>query len=146
VHLLIQLTEKDIINNCRSITFNRGSEYYSKNNVSFISSDLIKNNYDMSVVNIDAAVWGSYGSLYDVVISFNERKRFLHLYCDCEYHHSTGDMCKHMVAVLLKYIKIKERVNEMNEKKKKTISGILWIILALGSLSYLIYSIIQLVN
>ncbi len=101
---MIQLTEKDIINNCRSITFNRGSEYYSKNNVSFISSDLIKNNYDMSVVNIDAAVWGSYGSLYDVVISFNERKRFLHLYCDCEYHHSTGDMCKHMVAVLLKYI------------------------------------------
>lgn len=100
---MIQLNEKDIIQNCKNIIFNRGLDYYRRNNVSFLSVDFSKN-ITSKFVNIDAAVWGSYGSLYDVVISIDSDKQFKNVYCDCEYHATTGEICKHIVAVLLKYI------------------------------------------
>jgi non-specific serine/threonine protein kinase len=108
--MLSNLSEKDIRRFADSrIIFDRGMGYFKRGNVSTI--ELAKGG-KMILAEVD----GNYG-LYDVEIW--EEKGELEADCDCPYD---GYICKHIVAVLLKFYKMSkhdENVDRESLKKKK---------------------------
>ncbi|MCG2782392.1 MAG: DEAD/DEAH box helicase [Candidatus Altiarchaeales archaeon] len=103
------LTEEDIKRFADSKTiFNRGESYYRNNKIKFM---------DVAVAGeeITARVEGNYG-VYDIDIWFDEHG--IDADCDCPYD---GYGCKHIVAVLLKFLyEFKDNyIHEHTQKRKK---------------------------
>ncbi len=112
---LHEITEKDIKNIADStVILNRGKKYYFSGMVKSmtVNADLGK---------ITAEVKGNYGT-YTVDIEIDEDKK-LDYYCDCPYE---GYGCKHIVAVLYKWINEMKSFNKAKEQQmpKKGISKI----------------------
>jgi len=86
------LTERDILNYADSPSiFARGRNYYYNGNIIYMK--VIEENKE-----ICAEVKGNYG-IYDITITFG--KNAIHSNCTCPYD---GKGCKHVVAVLLKFL------------------------------------------
>lgn len=108
---LTNLSESFIKEFAGSKIFGRGKEYFKDQMVEEIAYDLARN-------HIEAEVSGSSGYSYDVEIAAAQRG--LDATCSCPYE---GHPCKHIVAVLLTFLKKKdELLKEATEKKKKMVS------------------------
>ena len=108
--MLSDLTEKDIRRFADSgVIFDLGMGYFKRGNVSSIE---LVNGGEMILAEVD----GNYG-IYDVEIWKEEGE--LSAECNCPYD---GYICKHIVAVLLKFYKMSKQegsVNRESPMKKK---------------------------
>ncbi len=105
----MNISEKLIKEHCSSIIYERGEEYYKSGKVSDIK---VEREYYRSggfvVYDIEAAVEASYFDEYFVEIMLSDRSGFMTVNCDCPFfsdNHRKLGFCKHIVAVMLKFIK-----------------------------------------
>jgi len=91
--------------------YSRALDYYRRG----LDEKFFNNRYDGEV---KAVVRGSYGNFYNVEIYFDKKEEIIDAYCDCPY----PDFCKHIGAVLLKYIELKKENNQ--DKRKNFFDGV----------------------
>lgn len=92
------LNAQDIRNLCKEeLTFTRGLNLYEKNK---IRSFKVKNKKD-EMIEIYGEVEGSYGNKYEVGAKI--KGKVIYKNCQCPSFYETGRMCKHVVAMLLRY-------------------------------------------
>lgn len=116
----MKISETSIINYTDNITYKKGMEYYNNKTVDDFTVQIQFN--DLSKTNtyaIDTWVKSlSSNNIYNVQVSFNDLCGFTSFYCDCEVfsdNYRRRGICKHMVAVLLKYFKENEK-NTLRER------------------------------
>jgi SNF2 family DNA or RNA helicase len=106
---MIYITEKLIRNYADDITYKRGSDYFRMGKVIDLAVEIENNKYyKFNVYSIDAWVESSDFDEYNVQIVFNDKSGFSHFKCDCQIFsggYGRRGVCKHVVAVLIKYIK-----------------------------------------
>jgi SNF2 family DNA or RNA helicase len=105
----MNISEKIIREHCSSIIYERGEEYYKSGKVSDIK---VQREYHKSgsffVYDIEASVEASYFDEYFVEIMLSDRSGFMTVNCDCPFfsdNHRKLGFCKHIVAVMLKFVK-----------------------------------------
>lgn len=93
------------IRNCaeNSTTYKRGVEYYNKNMVVRLSSELIQNDrLDGYNTKYEGLVKGKSYSSYDTTVILNDRGDLSDFDCDCPAFLENMGGCKHIVATLIK--------------------------------------------
>jgi hypothetical protein len=85
---------------------------YLRNKVRRIDAEVEKDDeLGDNILSINSIVQSSFGSEnYEVEIEVNDRTKRVKCSCDCEYFQSSERMCKHTVAVLLKWRREKESI------------------------------------
>lgn len=105
------ITREKIRKSCMSTTFLRGIDVYGSKKIK--DFNLIESEID----SIEAEVKGSGRNTYSVKISYDTHEdKVISEYCDCPAYHSYNGLCKHCVAVLLKYIDVKVANNSIADK------------------------------
>ncbi|MCM1182159.1 MAG: SNF2 helicase associated domain-containing protein [Roseburia sp.] len=113
-------TEADIRKETMERTFQRGRQLYGYGNVQQIQvTDVWVD--DRKYEKIRATVQGSSWRCYNVNITVQEKERRLGSYhCECPASGEYSGLCKHEVAALLRYIRVKEdqrrRLSETPDK------------------------------
>ncbi|WP_146005349.1 DEAD/DEAH box helicase [Haloimpatiens massiliensis] len=114
---MINFSKEDLKNLCYSSTFQRGKEYYEENRISNFSIEDIEDDYGNPCQRIFANVKGSNHKTYNcIAVLLKKHEEKLNLsscFCNCEAFTKYEGLCKHTVALLLKYIDIS------NTKKNK---------------------------
>lgn len=109
---MFKISELDIKNLSHETAFNRGKQYFKQNKVLNFSTDLCETpNSNHSLIKASAYVEGSYGSVYETIAIVNEFNEIGDYYCDCSAFENYSGPCKHIIALLFKYI---EEYNEDN--------------------------------
>ena len=112
VKLLNDINEEIIQKNSDSGSYKRGTQYYINNKVMNIDIE-IKEQEDYVETKITSNVESSKFTQYKVDASFNNITPFIIYHCECDSHFSyygQTNMCKHVVATLLKYFHEKEQI------------------------------------
>ncbi|WP_396276604.1 SWIM zinc finger family protein [Haloimpatiens lingqiaonensis] len=116
---MINFSREDLKRLCYSSTFEKGKEYYKQNRISNFFIEDIEDDYSNPCERISANVTGSNGNIYNcMAVLFKEHRNKLRLsscFCNCDAFAKYEGLCKHSVALLLKYIDL---YNE-NKKTKK---------------------------
>lgn len=95
------ITRASIRTLCNSSSYTRGLEIYRCEEK--ILEFQVENTEKEALVK--ALVEGSQGKYYHVKMKYDKERDFLDsIYCECPAFHSYAGLCKHCVAVLLKYI------------------------------------------
>jgi SNF2 family DNA or RNA helicase len=104
--LMFEINEKFIRNSAANASYLRGLNYYKNGNV--LSMDIEEEN-ERTVIYSEVES-SNYNFVYSVEVSFDSN-RVLHIKCDCEAFNDyyRGGFCKHIVAVLFKYCREKEK-------------------------------------
>jgi SNF2 family DNA or RNA helicase len=107
---MFDIDEQDLKNSCGNVIFARGLDMYLRNKVRRIDAKVEKDNGE-SILHVNSLVQSSFGSEnYEVELDITERSKKISYNCDCEYAQSADGMCKHVVAVLLKWRREKESI------------------------------------
>lgn len=105
----MNISEKLIKEHSSSIIYERGEEYYKSGKVSDLKVEReYHKNGGFYTYDIEASVEASYFDEYFVEIMLNDRSGFMTVNCDCPFfcdNHRKLGFCKHVVAVMLKFIK-----------------------------------------
>ncbi len=109
---MFDIDEQNLKNSCGNIIFARGLDMYLRNKVRRIEAEVEKKDgAGDDVLLINSIVQSSFGSEnYEVEVEINDRTKRIKYFCDCEYAQSSERMCKHTVAVLLKWRREKESI------------------------------------
>lgn len=103
----MNITENLIKNYTDEITYKRGNEYYKSGKVINLEVSSEPNKYFMfKVYRLSAWVESSDYDEYNVEIVFNDKSGFMNFKCDCQPFYEgykRKGLCKHIVAVLIKY-------------------------------------------
>jgi SNF2 family DNA or RNA helicase len=103
----MHITENLIKNYTDDLTYRRGIEYYKAGRVLEMDVEIEQNkDYRFNIYTIDAWVSTADIDEYNVQITFNDRSGFMNFQCDCHTiyrQYKREGICKHIVAVLLKY-------------------------------------------
>ncbi|WP_055665304.1 DEAD/DEAH box helicase [Desnuesiella massiliensis] len=110
----MKVSETLIINYTDGATYKKGIDYYNNKTVDDFTVQIQFS--DLSKINtyaIDTWVKSlTNNNIYNVQVSFNDLCGFTSFYCDCEVFsggYRKRGICKHVVAVLLKYFKENEK-------------------------------------
>lgn len=121
----MKVSETLIINYTDSTTYKRGIDYYNNKTVDDFTVQIQFN--DLSKINtyaIDTWVKSlTSNNIYNVQVSFNDLCGFTSFYCDCEVfsdNYRKRGICKHVVAVLLKYFKENEKKTLIDRNSLRT--------------------------
>lgn len=107
---MFDIDEKSLKSSCGNVIYSRGLDMYLRNKVRRLDIDVEKDDKD-TVLLIDSLVQSSFGSdNYDVNIELTDRTGQIGFSCDCEYSNSSHQICKHVVAVLLKWAREREGI------------------------------------
>lgn len=112
---MISINERSIRNLTSKGIYERGEDYYLKGNVLKIDVKTIKDNESgFEVLLIKGKVKSDNSNkIYDSSVSITMYGGIINVNCDCQafmnYFPSVG-MCKHVVAILLKYVKEKDKI------------------------------------
>ena len=132
------INEDIIQENTDKVTYIRGQDYYLTNKVKDIDVE-IKEHENYTQTNITSKVESSDLTLYKVEASFDNIDCFINYNCECNNYNFThgyyrqANMCKHVVATLLKYFHEKEQIIKVKKMAKtnnlikqitKSISGV----------------------
>ncbi|WP_426348112.1 SNF2 helicase associated domain-containing protein [Alloiococcus sp. CFN-8] len=103
-------------------TYKKGLEYYKNNTMEdFTVSILPTDNSAVSRYSIDTWVTSDISDReYNVQVAFNDSSGFTSFHCDCSYFKSSyrrRGICKHLVAVLIKYFR--EKCGLVTKEKKE---------------------------
>jgi SNF2 family DNA or RNA helicase len=109
---MFDIDEQNIKNSCGSIIFSRGLDMYLRNKVRRIDAEVEKEDRSGDdILSINAIVQSSFGSEnYEVELQINNRSNRVKHFCHCDYSSGSERMCKHTVAVLLKWRREKESI------------------------------------
>lgn len=109
---MFDIDEQNLKNNCGNVIFARGLDMYLRNKVRRIDAEIESGSEGGdNVLVINSLVQSSFGSEnYEVELEINDRTNRIKYFCDCEYAVSSERMCKHTVAVLLKWKREKESI------------------------------------
>lgn len=109
---MFDIDEQNLKNSCGNVIFARGLDMYLRNKVRRVEAEVEKNHGSGDdVLLINSIVQSSFGSEnYEVEIEINHRTSRIKHFCDCAYSQSSEQMCKHTVAVLLKWGREKESI------------------------------------
>jgi SNF2 family DNA or RNA helicase len=109
---MFDIDEQHLKNSCGNIMYARGLDMYLRNKVRRIEAEAKKNEGSGDdILAIDSTVQSSFSTAdYEVEVEINDRTKRITYYCDCEYSQSAEKMCKHVVAVLLKWGREKESI------------------------------------
>ena len=136
----MHITENLIKDYSDDITYKSGLDCYKSGKVINMDVDVQANKYYMfNVYKIDAWVETSDYDEYNININFNDKSGFMNLKCDCQSFHEFNKrkgICKHIVAVLLKYsreysgknlkavdsVKVEKLVRDIRNNMKKASS------------------------
>lgn len=103
----MHITENLIKNYTDDITYRRGMEYYKAGRVLEMEVEIEqKKDYKFNIYSIDAWVSNADIDEYNVQVTFNDKSGLVNFQCDCNTFYQgyrREGMCKHIVAVLLKY-------------------------------------------
>lgn len=98
------LTKEEIQDLCYPTTYRKGIDLYERNRI--LSFDY---SVDEELDYIDAFVAGSGYNSYSVTVVYDiEEEELKTASCECPAYHNYGGLCKHLVAVLLKYIHLEK--------------------------------------
>ncbi len=87
--------------------YSRGVQYYKQNMVKHVDVKKSSNYIFETKMRITAKVKSSFFEDYEVEVCIDEKEGIEEMYCSCDAFHSYCDYkhpCKHIVAVLLKYV------------------------------------------
>lgn len=110
---LYELTEDAVKQLSSNEIYKRGLDYYRSGQVfNFRLKRTFDFGYDCYIYDISASVKSKNSpKVYYVHIKLNERIGIREIYCSCEAFERYYGVCKHTVAVLLKYINEKDKYN-----------------------------------
>lgn len=119
---MFEIDEKSLKNRCGNVIYARGLDMYLRNKVRRIDIDIEKDeNSGFSILNINAVVESAYGNdAYEVEIELIGEINKISYFCSCPYSSGDHEICKHVVAVLLKWNR--ERASLM--RKHSSISNV----------------------
>ena len=111
---LIDINEDIIRKRTNKASYKSGREYYLNNKVKDIDIEINEQD-DYTQTDINSIVESSNLTLYKVDVSFDNVDFFMNYSCDCSNKFGFGyyghrDMCKHVVATLLKLFYEKEKI------------------------------------
>lgn len=95
----------------RQVAYEKGYNLYYQNNVYDMSVEEVK-----GMTSIQASVNGSSNQIYVVKLELKNDK-VESSYCDCPAYYNYSGICKHCVAVLLKFCAQQERANNRNSMR-----------------------------
>lgn len=109
---MFDIDEQALKNICGNVIYSRGLDMYLRNKVRRIEAKVEKHPVlGDSLLSIDSLVQSSFGSKdYEVEVEINNRNNRIRYSCDCEYAETTEQICKHVVAVILKWGREKESI------------------------------------
>lgn len=117
----IDINEDIIRKNTDKGTYKRGTDYYLSNKVKDIDVE-IKEREDYTETKITSNVESLNYAQYKVDVSFDNIDFFISYNCECsDYsygHYGQPNMCKHVVATLLKYFYEKEQIIKVKKMVK----------------------------
>lgn len=115
---MFKLDENTIKKYATDSTYLRGLSYYIKNKVNYIDVEYgFDEKMDEEVVNLFSEVDSSEDWTYDVDITWGQNTGFKHIECNCETfynNYNNNKLCKHIVAVLLKYLREENKIAKQN--------------------------------
>jgi SNF2 family DNA or RNA helicase len=121
VKFLIDINEDIIRGNTDLGTYKMGREYYLSNKVKDIDVE-IKEREDYTETNVTSNVESSNFTQYKVDVSFDNIDFFMNYNCDCNKYafgyYGKRNMCKHVVATLLKLFHEKEQIIKVKKMAK----------------------------
>ena len=106
----MELNDSLIRRQSNDVTFSRGMIYFLQGNVGDIEVDGVAMGEDF--IHVTAEVTGQCEDFYEPEVVLYKNGGIRDFYCDCGSFHdfcSHGQMCKHIVALLLKYSRVKDR-------------------------------------
>jgi hypothetical protein len=99
---MFDVDEQNLKSKYGNILYGRGLDTYLRNKVRRIDIEVHKEEGGEELLFINALVESSFGSdNYEVEVQLNNRTSKIQCACECRYFHSSNQMCKHAVAVLL---------------------------------------------
>ncbi|WP_259473484.1 DEAD/DEAH box helicase [Clostridium estertheticum] len=120
----IDINEEIIRENTDKETYKVGNRYYLDNKVKDIDVEIedLGNFEDYTQTTITSNVQSSNHTLYKVDVSFDNINLFINYNCDCNKYsfgyYGRRNMCKHVVATLLKYVNEKEQIIKVKKMVK----------------------------
>lgn len=107
------INESTIRKMTRSITFVRGKELFENRQVEDFQMHTHTDEWGDEIREIEAWVCGSYQNEYEISLEVNETiSEITSVYCECPAFETYDGICKHCVAVLLEYLKEREKALE----------------------------------
>ena len=107
------INESTIRKMTRSITFVRGKELFENRQVEDFQMHTYTDEWGDKIREIEAWVCGSYQNEYEISMKVNETmSEITSVYCECPSFETYDGICKHCVAVLLEYLKEREKALE----------------------------------
>ncbi|MBL4936369.1 DEAD/DEAH box helicase [Clostridium sp. YIM B02515] len=100
---MYEIDEQKLKNTVGNVIYARGLDIYLRNKIRRMDLS-IEDMGSEDVLDIDALVDSSYGTQnYNINVKIGQRSGRLAFNCDCDYSASSEKLCKHVVAVLLKF-------------------------------------------
>lgn len=114
---MFEIDEQNLKGSCGNVIFARGLDMYLRNKVRRVDVEIESDGEGAdNVLSLNSLVESSFGrDNYEVEVEINDRTRRIKYSCDCEYAQSSEQMCKHTVAVLLKWKREKESIMRRND-------------------------------
>lgn len=112
---MVNINERTIRNLTSKTTYEKGESYYLQGNVLDINVNRLREeNTGLDIISIEGKIKSHEGErIYTSSVAVTEYGGIINARCDClafmNYFSSIG-ICKHTVALLLKYIKEKDRI------------------------------------
>ncbi|MCM8709461.1 DEAD/DEAH box helicase [Clostridium sp. SYSU_GA19001] len=102
---MFEIDEQHLKNMCGNKIYTRGLDMYLRNKVRRIDTNIEKDEWSGdNVLFIEALVESSYANEnYEVELLLSDKTNRLRYGCNCQYAEDTNSICKHVVAVLLKW-------------------------------------------
>lgn len=115
---MFEINEQSLKDKCGSVIYERGLDMYLRNKVRRMDIEIEKDNESsLDVLSIEAIVESAYeNSNYEVYIEMVDKINRIGYSCSCPHSLKRGEVCKHVVAVLLKWNREKERIMRKNPR------------------------------
>lgn len=109
---MFEINEQTLKNKCGSVIYGRGLDMYLRNKVRRMDVEIEKDEENgLDVLRIEAIVESAYeNNNYEVDVEVLDKINRISYSCSCPHSLERGQVCKHVVAVLLKWDREKERI------------------------------------
>lgn len=118
---MFEIDEHRLKSSCGSVIYSRGLDMYLRNKVRQINVDIAhRENRGDNLLRLTAVVESAFSNhTYDVDILYSDKTFTMQHECNCEYGQK-GNLCKHVVAALLKWSREKNSIMRRNDELNKS--------------------------
>lgn len=118
---MFEIDEQRLKSSGGSVIYSRGLDMYLRNKVRQINVEIAhRENRGDNLLRLTAVVESAFNnSTYDVDILYSDKTFAMQHECNCEYG-KKGNLCKHVVAALLKWSREKNSIMRRNDELSKS--------------------------